>query len=192
VRWTSSSIAVGALLLLAPTAAAQTPPLPPGQIAQVSGVPILQTDFDHWREVAIRSAGGEQPEQQTRDQVMQLLISFQWIELEAKRRGITVPSGAVYTSYKRQRDQAFPHDEDFERFLEKSGQTVADIKLRVRLDLLSTRIRDHVVRRAKTPRGQQRLLNRFVKRFTRHYKAQTICGEPYATSECGSTAPLSV
>jgi hypothetical protein len=61
------------------------------------------------------------------------------------------------------------------------------IKLRVRLDLLSTRIRDHVVRHAKTSRRQQRLLDRFVKR----YKAQTGCGEPYATTDCGSTAPLS-
>ncbi len=82
---------------------------------------------------------------QLRDQVMQLLISFKWIEGEAALRGLTVTDAEVTQDFDKQKRQSFPEEADFQKFLKTSGQTLADIHARVRLDLLSNKIRDHVV-----------------------------------------------
>ena len=81
-----------------------------------------------------------------RDQVMQLLVSFQWIEGEAKAKGIKVSDKEVKASFDKQKKQAFPKAADFDKFLKDSGQTEADILKRVRLDTLSNKIRDKVTK----------------------------------------------
>ena len=81
-----------------------------------------------------------------RDQVMQLLVSFQWIEGEAKAKNIKVSDKEVKASFDKQKKQAFPKAADFDKFLKDSGQTEADILKRVRLDTLSNKIRDKVTK----------------------------------------------
>ena len=81
-----------------------------------------------------------------RDQVMQLLVSFQWIEGEAKAKGIKVSDKEVKASFDKQKKQAFPKAADFDKFLKDSGQTEGDILKRVRLDTLSNKIRDKVTK----------------------------------------------
>jgi foldase protein PrsA len=81
-----------------------------------------------------------------RDQVLQLLISFQWIEGEAKDQNIKVSDKEVKASFDKQKKQAFPKDADFQKFLKDSGQTEADILKRVRLDTLSNKIREKVTK----------------------------------------------
>ena len=80
-----------------------------------------------------------------RDQVMQLLISFEWIHGEAVAQNISVTEAEVAESFQVQKQQSFPEDADFKRFLKQSGQTREDILQRVRLDLLSNKLRDKVV-----------------------------------------------
>ena len=81
-----------------------------------------------------------------RDQVMQLLVSFQWIEGEAKAKNIKVSDKEVKASFDKQKKQAFPKAADFEKFLKDSGQTEGDILKRVKLELLSNKIRDKVTK----------------------------------------------
>jgi foldase protein PrsA len=81
-----------------------------------------------------------------RDQVLQLLISFQWIEGEAKAQDIKVSDKEVKSSFDKQKKQAFPKDADYQKFLKDSGQTEADILKRVRLDTLSNKIREKVTK----------------------------------------------
>ena len=81
-----------------------------------------------------------------RDQVLQLLVSSRWLEGEARDRGITVGDAEVAEAFERQRKLSFPEDADFQAFLEHSGQTEQDIRTRVRLDLLSTKIREQVTK----------------------------------------------
>ena len=81
-----------------------------------------------------------------RDQVMQLLVSFEWIEGEAKAKDIKVSDKEVQASFDKQKKQAFPKAADFDKFLKDSGQTEADILKRVRLDTLSNKIRDKVTK----------------------------------------------
>ena len=76
-----------------------------------------------------------------RDQVMQLLISFEWIQGEAEEMGIKVSDAEVRKEFDRQKKASFPKDTDYKKFLKDSGQSEEDILLRVKLDTLSTKIR---------------------------------------------------
>ena len=69
----------------------------------------------------------KQEYEQLRDQVLQLLISFQWIQGEAKDQGIKVTDAEVKKSFDKQKKQCFPKDADYQKFLKDSGQTEEDI-----------------------------------------------------------------
>ena len=84
--------------------------------------------------------------EQLRNQVLQLLISFKWIQNEAETMDVKVTDAEVKKSFAEQKKQSFPKDEDYKKFIQTSGQTEADILQRVKLDLLSNKIRDKVVK----------------------------------------------
>ena len=79
-----------------------------------------------------------------RDQVLQFLISAEWILGEAADQGVRVTQEEIDRQFEQTKEQSFPEEADFERFLEDSGMTLQDIKFRVRLDTLSTKLRDKV------------------------------------------------
>jgi foldase protein PrsA len=83
---------------------------------------------------------------QLRDQVLQLLTSFEWIEGEAEEQGIKVSDAEVKKSFDQQKKQSFPKEADYQKFLKDYGQTEQDVMQRVRLDLLSNKIRDKVIK----------------------------------------------
>ena len=83
---------------------------------------------------------------QLREQVLQLLISNRWIEGEAAKQGVKVSNADVQKSFQQQKKQSFPKDADFQKFLQQSGQTLGDIMGRVKVDLLSNKIRDKVIK----------------------------------------------
>src|SRR3954452_7401979 len=84
--------------------------------------------------------------EQQRSQVMQLLVSFKWIQGEADAQGVKVTDAEVKKSFDEQKKQSFPKDADYQKFLKTSGQSQEDILRRVKLDLLSNKIRDKVVK----------------------------------------------
>jgi foldase protein PrsA len=88
----------------------------------------------------------EQEYQQLRDQVMQLLTSFQWIEGEAEEQGIKVSDAEVKKTFEEQKKQSFPKDADYQKFLKDYDQTEEDILQRIKLDLLSNKIRDKIIK----------------------------------------------
>jgi parvulin-like peptidyl-prolyl isomerase len=81
-----------------------------------------------------------------RTQVVGLLVSYKWIQGEADKQGVKVTDAEVQKSFATQRKQNFPKDADFQKFLKTSGQSQADILMRVKLDLLSQKIRDKVIK----------------------------------------------
>jgi foldase protein PrsA len=81
-----------------------------------------------------------------RDQVLQLLISFHWIQGEADSLGIKVSDAEVKKQFETQKKASFPKDADYAKFLKDSGQTQDDIMLRVRLDVLSNKIREKITK----------------------------------------------
>src|SRR4051794_20887379 len=88
----------------------------------------------------------KQEYQSLRDQALQLLISFKWIEGEAKDLGIKVTDAEVKKQFETQKKASFPKDADYQKFLKTSGQSEKDILVRVRLDVLSNKIREKVTK----------------------------------------------
>jgi foldase protein PrsA len=103
---------------------------------------------------------------QLRDQVLQLLISFKWIQGEADSMDIKVSDADVKKSFDEQKKQSFPKDADYQKFLKTSGQSQDDIMQRVKLDLLSNKIRDKVIK------GKDNVSDKAVEDFYNKNKAR--------------------
>ena len=56
--------------------------------------------------------------EQLRNQVLQLLISFQWIQGEADAMDIKVTDAEVKKSFDEQKKQSFPKDADYKKFIQ--------------------------------------------------------------------------
>lgn len=80
-----------------------------------------------------------------KEQVMQFLVSAEWIEQEASDRGIKVTDAEVKKQFEDQKKQSFPDDKSYKEFLKSSGQTEADLLFRVRLDVLSNKVRQKII-----------------------------------------------
>jgi foldase protein PrsA len=81
-----------------------------------------------------------------RDQVMSFLISSQWIQQEAAKRNVKVSDAQVQKDFDNTKKQSFPKDADYQKFLKTSGMTQDDILFRVKLDSLSNKLREQVVK----------------------------------------------
>ena len=81
-----------------------------------------------------------------RNQVLEFLISSQWIQGEADSRNVSVSDAEVKKQFDTTKKQSFPKDEDYRKFLVSSGMTEADLLFRVRLDSLSNKLRDSVIK----------------------------------------------
>lgn len=101
-------------------------------------------------------AACDQDYKSLQQQVMQFLISAQWIQGEANDLGIHVTDKDVQTEFQKQKKQSFPKEADYAAFLKSSGMSQADILLRVKLDLLSNKIRDKVTK-GKTKVTEQQI-----------------------------------
>jgi foldase protein PrsA len=180
--------------------------VPGNAVAEVDGTAIEKDTYEHWLNVAAKSAGPDakvpvppdytdciaqakktaakpaegQPKQtdadykkqceqqynQLRDQVLGLLISFEWIEREAEDQGIKVTDAEVKKSFDEQKKQSFPKTADYEKFLKDSGQTNEDVMQRVRLDTLSQKIRD------KVTKGKDNVTDQQIEDYYNKNKAQ--------------------
>ena len=79
-------------------------------------------------------------------EVLGFLISSNWVLGEAASLGVKVSDEEVKKQFKTLKAQEFPTAAAFEKFLATSGQTVSDVLLRVKLNLLSTKIQQKVVK----------------------------------------------
>jgi foldase protein PrsA len=90
----------------------------------------------------------EQQYNALKQQVLGFLISAEWVMGEAKERGVNVTDKEVVKQFNQVRSQQFPKEADFQKFLQTSGQTVSDLLLRVKLNLLATKIQQKVTKEA--------------------------------------------
>jgi foldase protein PrsA len=118
-----------------------------------------QTDADYKKQC-------EQQYKQLRDQVLGLLISFEWIEREAEDQGVKVTDAEVKKSFEEQKKQSFPKEADYQKFLKDQGQTNEDVLMRVRLDLLSQKIRD------KVTKGKDKVTDQQIEDYYNKNKSQ--------------------
>src|SRR6185436_14610195 len=118
-----------------------------------------QTDADYKKQC-------QQQYDQLRDQVVGLLINYQWLQKEADEQGVKVSDDEVQKSFDQQKKQAFPKAADYEKFLKDSGQTNEDVLLRVKLDTLSNKIRE------KVTKGKDQVSDQQIEDYYNKNKAQ--------------------
>jgi len=79
-------------------------------------------------------------------EVLGFLISSNWVLGEAKSLGVKISDKEVKKQFEKIKSQQFPKAAEFEKFLANSGQTVSDLLLRVKLNLLSSKIQQKIVK----------------------------------------------
>lgn len=81
-----------------------------------------------------------------RDQVLQFLISSEWIQGEAADQDVKVTDAEVKKQFEMTKKQSFPKEKDFQAFLKTSGMSLDDLLFRVKLDTLSNKLREKVTK----------------------------------------------
>jgi hypothetical protein len=109
-------------------------------------------------------------------QVLDFLIKVRWYIDDAARLGISYTAAQVNATLASDRRRQFPTAAAYRAFLRKTGQTTADIRLRVLADLVFNALlaRDHTL--AAVDRQASAL-----------YRARTLCAPLYTMSDCGAS-----
>jgi foldase protein PrsA len=81
-----------------------------------------------------------------KQEVLGFLISSEWVLGEGKSLGVKISDKEVKKQFEKIKTQQFPKAAEFEKFLSTSGQTVSDLLLRVKLNLLSSKIQQKIVK----------------------------------------------
>jgi hypothetical protein len=117
--------------------------------------------------------------------VMKFLVQSRWVAVEARRQGIVVSERRVDRAFRRQKREAFPTERAYRRFLRSGGLIEAQVRFRVRMDLLQLELTRQVTR--SVPREEQEAaVARFSREFRRRYRAQTRCVSGFVVRECGA------
>lgn len=165
-------------------------------LACVGQYPITGATFNHWAKVARKNETQQgsrrvkrppAPAAQTIKEVMGFLISNDWVIGEASELGINVSEATVKRHFDHIRAQQFPHRREFRKFLRNSGQTIADLLLRVRLNILSVAIQKHVLASVKGAKAKEHAESEFVQGFKARWQSQTVCVAAFTVTDCGPT-----
>jgi foldase protein PrsA len=82
----------------------------------------------------------KQQYESVRDQAVQTLASFKWLDGEAVQMDVKVTEAEVAKELARIKKEQYPTKGDFEKLLKQTGFTTEDINLQVRTQLLTTKI----------------------------------------------------
>lgn len=88
----------------------------------------------------------EQQYKSLQQEVLGFLISSSWVLGEASSLGVKISDAEVKKQFEKIKTQQFPKAAEFQKFLATSGQTVSDLLLRVKLNLLSSKIQQKIVK----------------------------------------------
>jgi foldase protein PrsA len=101
-----------------------------------------------------------------RDQTMNFLIQADWVFGEAKAQDVKITNAEVQKQFKQTKQQAFPKESDFKKFLKTSGMSMNDILYRVKLDAISNKLR------AKVIKGKSKVTDAQVQAYYAKHKSQ--------------------
>jgi hypothetical protein len=173
-------------------------PLTPQQVvvACVGPQEITEATFQHWSAVARAAVGPDakhkpsarelmKQEQVIVEEVMGFLISDDWVIGEAADLKVRVSQAELQKHFHEVREQQFPKLREFRKFLRETKQTVADLLMRVELDMLSNRIQRRIMAGHKSAQGRMRALTHFIRHFRSKWTAKTYCVPQYAVRDCG-------
>jgi foldase protein PrsA len=109
----------------------------------------------------------EQQYKQLQQQVLGFLISSDWVIGEAGSLGVKLSDKEVHKQFEKIKGQQFPRNAEFEKFLVTTGQTSSDLMLRVKLNMLSSKIQEKISKKkhAVTKQEIEKYYNENKQRF---------------------------
>jgi foldase protein PrsA len=128
-----------------------------GEKAVVPDPPNYTACIAHLEEVSKKTTKTKPPTAQLKSQceqqfkalqqeVLGFLTSSAWVLGEAKAMGVKASDKEVNEQFEKVKNQQFKKPAEFEKFLATSGQTVTDLLLRVKLNMLSQKIQQKIVK----------------------------------------------
>lgn len=169
--------------------------LPPNFVAFVSHVPeplgrITQAEFQR---SLLQAAAGKgrrvAPKPSARDyealarEALDLQLERIWIQGHAAEVGITVTEREVSRLLARIKRENFKNGAEYRRFVREFHYTRGDIRERVKVQLLSSKLQHRFERKS------EREIREFVNVFTRRWRARTVCAPDHAIDRCSNGPP---
>jgi hypothetical protein len=159
-----------------------------GAVASVEATPVAQATFAHWLAVtaALSGQSGHASSSNTalKDKVMGFLLTSEWVLGEAAALGVDVSEAAVHKRLEEVQKEQFKKPGELQKYLAKNHETMADLLLRVKLELLESAIARKVTAAKHTAAEKKAALASFQDRFQAKWKAKTSCAAGYAMGDC--------
>jgi len=139
------------------------PSVPSGDVALVEDVPadtgeVTEAEFGHALELAAKQGGekkvpkpGEPKYDELKETALNSLFEAIWLQGVAEEWGIEVTNAEVAKELKKVKKESFKSEAEFQKFLQESGYTPADIDERVKLQVLSKQLQEELKEKAPTP-----------------------------------------
>jgi hypothetical protein len=141
--------------------------VPAGDVALIEGAPgssgrIREAEFEVELRRAALLAGeskppepGTEPYEELSKAALGPLLHAVWLKGEAAELGVSVSPQEAATSLEQMKKKTFSTEAEYRRFLEASHYTPADAKRLATLQLLGTRLQEHVAETAPAPSEDQ-------------------------------------
>jgi Raf kinase inhibitor-like YbhB/YbcL family protein len=157
-------------------------------VATVQRTPITKASFEHWMSVTAALSHSKVHSKAARAalkrQVLSFLITSQWVLGEAAHLGIGVSEAEVRQRLRQITAKQFPKTSQLKRYLASIGETEADLLMRVKVELLESKIAQHVTAGKTASTEPHLLLSAFQKSFEARWRARTSCRPGYVTENC--------
>ena len=115
---------------------------------------------------------------------MGFLLTSEWVLGEAAAQRIEVSEAAVHKRLEEVQKKQFEQPGELQRVLAKNHETMADLPLRVKLELLEAALSKKVTAGKHTASEKQTALASFQAKFESRWKAKTSCAAGYAMEDC--------
>jgi len=113
-------------------------------------------------------------------QVMAFLIQSDWIQADGARLRVAPSDAEVAATLTKDKQQQFPGGKGYQAFLAKTGQSAQDVRFRVRINLIFSRL---TAREKGSATARETAL---IKRLKRLFGAQTLCTAAVLMADCAN------
>jgi hypothetical protein len=170
-------------------ASSHSTPASGAAVATVEATPIAQATFAHW--LAITAALSNQhghdasaSDTALKDRVMGFLITSEWLLGEAAAQGVDISEATIHKRLEEVQKKQFKQSDELQKYLAKNHETMADLLLRVKLELIESAISRKVTATKHTAAEKKAALASFQAQFRSKWKAKTSCAGGYVMGEC--------
>ena len=157
-------------------------------VATVEQAPITKASFEHWVSVTAAlnhsKAHSKAVRAALKDQALGFLITSQWVLAEAAHLGLSASEAEVRQRLHQVTAKQFPTASQLKHYLASIGETEADLLMRIKVELLESKIAQHVTAGKTASTEPRLLLSDFQKSFDARWRARTSCRSGYVMEDC--------